>query len=62
MVGTQKILDPWCLVPLFSFLFCLLRSWSEKGKWVKVQGWEGPEAAKKEITDGIRNYTAANKA
>ena len=31
----------------------------EKGKWVKVQGWEGPDSAKKEITDGIRNYAAA---
>ena len=31
----------------------------EKGKWVKVQGWEGPEAAKKEIMDGIANYNKA---
>jgi len=30
----------------------------EEGKWVKVTGWEGPEAAKKEITDGIANYRA----
>ena len=28
----------------------------EEGKWVKVQGWEGPEAAKKEIMDGMANY------
>jgi inorganic pyrophosphatase len=28
----------------------------EEGKWVKISGWEGPEAAKKEITDGIANY------
>jgi inorganic pyrophosphatase len=28
----------------------------EKGKWVKVEGWEGPEAAKKEVTDGIASY------
>jgi inorganic pyrophosphatase len=28
----------------------------EEGKWVKVQGWEGPEAAQKEIMDGIANY------
>jgi inorganic pyrophosphatase len=28
----------------------------EEGKWVKVQGWEGPEAAKQEIVDGIANY------
>ncbi len=25
----------------------------EPGKWVKVAGWAGPEAAAKEITDGI---------
>ena len=30
----------------------------EDGKWVKVQGWEGPDAAKKEITDGMANYKA----
>jgi inorganic pyrophosphatase len=28
----------------------------EAGKWVKVLGWEGPEAAKKEIMQGIANY------
>ena len=28
----------------------------EKGKWVKVDGWEGPEAAQTEIIDGIANY------
>ena len=33
----------------------------EEGKWVKVLGWEGPEAAKKEITDGMANYAKANK-
>ncbi len=30
----------------------------EEGKWVKVLGWEGPEAAKAEITAGIANYAA----
>ena len=34
----------------------------EKGKWVKVQGWEGPEAAKQEIVSGIRNYAAGKRA
>ena len=34
----------------------------EDGKWVKIEGWEGPEAAHKEITDGIANYVAASKA
>jgi inorganic pyrophosphatase len=30
----------------------------EVGKWVKVLGWEGPEAAKGEILAGIANYQA----
>ncbi len=29
----------------------------EPGKWVKVQGWSGPEVAKKEIIDGLERYT-----
>ena len=28
----------------------------EPGKWVKVTGWEGPEAAKQEIRAGIAAY------
>ena len=28
----------------------------EEGKWVKILGWEGPDAARKEILDGIANY------
>jgi len=28
----------------------------EKGKWVKVQGWEGPEAAFKEILTSAERY------
>ena len=31
----------------------------EAGKWVKVQGWEGPESAKEEIRLGVLNYQAA---
>ncbi len=31
----------------------------EQGKWVKVGGWEGPEAAHKEIMDGIAAYNKA---
>ena len=33
----------------------------EAGKWVKVRGWEGPEAAKAEIVNGIEAY-AKSKA
>ncbi len=28
----------------------------EAGKWVKVDGWEGAESAKKEILAGVANY------
>ena len=33
----------------------------EKGKWVKVTGWHGIDAAKKEISDGIASYNATKK-
>jgi inorganic pyrophosphatase len=28
----------------------------EKGKWVKIQGWFGPEDAKQEIMNGVASY------
>jgi inorganic pyrophosphatase len=28
----------------------------EEGKWVKVRGWDGPDAARLEIEDGIARY------
>ena len=28
----------------------------EPGKWVKIMGWEGPDAARKEVMDGIANF------
>ncbi len=28
----------------------------EEGKWVKIIGWEGADAARKEIVDGIASY------
>ncbi len=28
----------------------------EKGKWVKVDGWEGPDAAKEEILNGVKAF------
>ncbi len=33
----------------------------EPGKWVKVEGWVGPEEAKKEILDGVDRYNKAKK-
>ena len=32
----------------------------EDGKWVKVKGWEGPEAARAEISNGIASYGKKN--
>jgi inorganic pyrophosphatase len=31
----------------------------EQGKWVKILGWEGPEAARQEVQDGLNNYKKA---
>jgi inorganic pyrophosphatase len=28
----------------------------EKGKWVKVEGWEGPDSAKAEILNGVKAH------
>ena len=33
----------------------------EPNKWVKVVGWDGPEAAKKEIVDGMAAWAATSK-
>jgi inorganic pyrophosphatase len=30
----------------------------EEGKWVKLNGWQGPEAAKKEILDSLQRFQA----
>ena len=34
----------------------------EEGKWVNVKGWEGPESAMAEVTQGIKAYAAAPKS
>jgi len=34
----------------------------EEGKWVKVLGWEGIEAAHKEIMDGVANHDKKQQA
>lgn len=31
----------------------------EKGKWVKIDGWEGVEAAKQEIIDSVQRFEAS---
>jgi inorganic pyrophosphatase len=33
----------------------------EKGKWVKVEGWAGPDAAKEEILNGVKAYEGQQK-
>ncbi|MGA0926154.1 MAG: inorganic diphosphatase [Burkholderiaceae bacterium] len=30
----------------------------EQGKWVKILGWEGPDAARQEVAEGVANYLA----
>lgn len=34
----------------------------EANKWVKVLGWEGPDAARQEILDGMENFRRTPKA
>ena len=34
----------------------------EPGKWVKILGWEGPDAARREILDGIACYERSLQA
>jgi inorganic pyrophosphatase len=34
----------------------------ETGKWVKILGWEGPDAARREILDGIACYERSLQA
>ncbi|VAW33608.1 Inorganic pyrophosphatase [hydrothermal vent metagenome] len=31
----------------------------EKGKWVKIEGWRGPDVAKQEILDSVTNFESA---
>ncbi len=33
----------------------------EPGKWVKVEGWLGPEEAKKEISESVKRYKAQRR-
>jgi len=33
----------------------------EPNKWVKVQGWEGPDSAKQEIVSGVAAYQASRE-
>lgn len=50
-VKTYKDLPPYLLMSLEHF-FQHYKD-LEQGKWVKLEGWEGPEAARKEIMDSI---------
>ena len=34
----------------------------EKGKWVKVEGWGGPDEARAEILNGVENYKKSQQA
>ncbi len=34
----------------------------EKGKWVRIEGWFGPEDARAEILNGVASYKKSNEA
>jgi len=34
----------------------------EPGKWVKVEGWEGPESAKQEVRSGMASWQSSSAA
>jgi inorganic pyrophosphatase len=34
----------------------------EAGKWVKISGWDGPEAARTEVRNGIACYAASKNS
>ena len=34
----------------------------EKGKWVKVEGWGGPDEAREEILNGVANHKKIEQA
>jgi inorganic pyrophosphatase len=34
----------------------------EPGKWVKIEGWGGPEEARREIVEGVKNFKRPPKA
>lgn len=55
----QHIQKPEDLFPLLleqiSYFFAHYKD-LEENKWVRVEGWEGPEAAKAEILAGVKRY------
>jgi inorganic pyrophosphatase len=54
--GIQKVEDlPPLLLKQIQHFFEHYKD-LEPGKWVKVTGWDGVEAARKEVADGIANY------
>lgn len=65
-VPTKKLTKMYDVIELYSDLpEPLLRSIEhffahykdlEEGKWVKIEGWEGPEAAKREIISSVERY------
>ena len=52
--GSHEDLEPACLQKIRHFFEHYKDL--EKGKWVEVIGWEGPDAARQEITASIGRY------
>ncbi len=54
---TYKDVSPWRLEMIAHFFEHYKDL--DKGKWVKIKGWEGIEEAHKEIMDGVARYNDA---
>jgi len=54
---TYKDVSPWRL-EMISHFFEHYKD-LDKGKWVKIEGWEGIDEAHKEIMEGVRRYNEA---
>lgn len=54
---TYKDVSPWRL-EMISHFFEHYKD-LDKGKWVKIEGWEGIDEAHKEIMDGVTRYNEA---
>ena len=54
------VVSPFALMPAV-VVRCAHYKDLEPGKWVKVEGWGGPEEARREITEGVKNFKRPKK-
>ena len=60
LTGMYKNVDDWLDMPrpLLDSIAHFFEHYKdlERGKWVKIRGWYGTEAAKKEITESVQRF------